>query len=181
MSISAILTGQNVYRSASVSHRTEEHMEKLAQSKKYDTIHISKKAKELSQEMQATKSKTDLEKSDKILPLEAYSLPKWLGGLFSKTLRSTSASYMKVGFSSQYIPRDDFYNDKPEEAKEYCEKLLTMFREELKKWDIKSDEDYYKNVILNKEKSEKIHQSLLKRLKEDERMSQLRDFLGIKA
>ncbi len=180
MSVSEVLTGQDVYRFSSVSHNTKERIETLVQSKKYDSIHISKKAKELSQEMQANKSETGSKKSDKILPLEAYSMPQWYADLFSKTIPYTYASYAEIGFSSQYVPRNDSFDSKPEATKEYSEKLRMMFREELKEWGIESDEDYYKDVILNKEKSEEIHQSLLKKLKEDKRMCQLIDSLGIK-
>lgn len=178
MNISAVQTGQHLYRSSLVSQNSDERVERVPRHKNTDTVHISEKARKLSKETQVVKSEPNAEELSSSLPMEMYALPAWFDDLMPK---GTDLSVLKVGMSySQYMSLNPFL-DNEQETGEYFGKLLTMFREEIKERGLENDVDYYKSVVLDKQKSEEVRQSVLKKMREDQRMNQLMDFFGIEA
>lgn len=145
---------------------------------------------------------------DKDLPLEALSFPSWFGDYYPDALAVTPSinyeywemaaeltkdNHMSNEDRSQlrnYLQNDPRHQDKlaktefirqfKDEISEYTTSLRTYYREALQENGVNSHTDYYNKIVLNKENSEKVHQSMQKRIESDPRMHELMGILGIK-
>lgn len=138
-------------------------------------------------------------------PLEYYALPSWFGAYLPE--KATLSSELNHGFWElagklsednivtdeeknqlrNYLSNDLFHQAELEkrsfrakfenEIGEYFNFLLSTFQEILKENDIDSIEDYYQNVIVDKEKSEKLHMEMDSRLKSNSQILELMDML----
>jgi hypothetical protein len=144
---------------------------------------------------------------DNELPLEAFSVPPWLGDYLPDALvvtpeldygfwnmvggltqdnhlssedRLQIGSYLRNSPKHQAVlAKDEFTRQFKEEISEYTNSLRTYSREALEENGVTSPADYYKKVVLDQENSEKIHQSMRERIESSPRMIELMEILGI--
>ncbi len=170
MSVSAVLTGQDVYRfflgsSNKNKYAEQSTQEDNAQAKTIDTVQISEEAKKLAKERETEEFIKGLEAEVELpaLPPEVmeYALPKWFADL--------TPSQFIISLNSGVDTREE----PSPEAREYNETRWSIYRDEIKKHREENGLDREKN-------NESIRKAVLKRLKEDKRMCQLMNFLGIK-
>lgn len=113
------------------------------------------------------------------LPLEALSLPPWYGDLMTDYNIIEAGSIGKKYTSTNQYRYECLSSKAKRNVSEYENNLHTIFQSKLNDFGIKNNEDYYEAVILNKEKSEAIHQAVRAELKNDPRMVELMDFFKI--
>ncbi|HIJ91472.1 MAG: hypothetical protein OEV89_12450 [Desulfobulbaceae bacterium] len=145
---------------------------------------------------------------DKDLPLEALSLPSWYGNYVPNAMtvthsishefwdmvgeltkdnslsdedRSQIKNYLQNDPIHQVnLAKDEFRRQFKNEISEYMDSIGKYFQESLKENGVNSNSDYYKKVVLDKDNSEKVHQSMQKRIESDPRLLELAEILGIK-
>lgn len=138
-------------------------------------------------------------------PLESYALPSWFGSyLPEKAVLTPGLNYDFWNFAGKlskdnivteeernqlrtYLLNDPFHKaelekkafraDFESELGEYFNFLNTSLQDILEENDIKSREDYYQKVILDKASSEKLHIEMDSRLKSNPRMLELMNML----
>ena len=145
------------------------------------------------------------------LPVQAYALPSWYDKYIPDAMFLTGTlNYEYFDFVAElnkdnYLSDDDrnqikkYLQNDPmhqemlakqkfrakfrNELSEYYGLLSNYFREALKENGIDgtSQADYYEKVILDKDNSEKIHQSMQKRIENDPRVLELMGILGIQS
>lgn len=186
MAISCIQSGQQPVRSPFVRGGAVRQQEQAtARDRTADTVVISQKARELSKtqawgnirEKNAT-GPSDAAVSDKTLPLEAYSMPGWMGDFIPKHVILDT----KIGQSyldSNSALRDRLSSREKADLAEYMETLMATYKEESERRGIETAEDYYHEVVLKGSPglSEDIHQAVETRLVSDSRtMALMRQF-----
>ncbi|MCP4719541.1 MAG: hypothetical protein GY860_08805 [Desulfobacteraceae bacterium] len=141
-----------------------------------DIVNISQEAKELSQNVSAEKNSSVF--SEEELPIEAYSIPGWLSHLFTDYARVDDEIGIRYP-QSRAAQYDSLSGKARANLGGYQDKLLKHFQEELKEQGIRSGMDYYQSIILDKEKSEEVHQAVRQRLANDSMTSKFMKDFGI--
>ncbi|WP_031485521.1 hypothetical protein [Maridesulfovibrio frigidus] len=144
--------------------------------------------------------------SDDQLPLEAFALPSWYESYLPEATNLTTElnhDYFELrneltkdnilsdderGQLKNYLDNDPFHQAQIEkrefraeyqdEISEYGETLNTYFKEALEENGVNSHREYYENVLLDKENSDKIHQSMQSRIESNPRVLELMEILG---
>ncbi len=140
------------------------------------------------------------------LPLEAYSLPDWyapyippssmLSGEINHAFFEKADKYAKDGVVSERekaelqaalrndpihqarLGKERFRAKYSDELNEYHGLLNTYFKEALAENGIESSSQYYEKVVLDKQSSATVHQSMHQRLANDPRALELMNLLG---
>lgn len=206
MTILGINVGQSSYnpylkqQAAQQSPQTD--TTSTARNARSDTVQISERAKQISQ----SNSSTAVIDNNNV-PLEALSLPSWLGSYHPDTLELSTAlneGYFdflgkldKMNISrdeeraliKNYLDNDPVHQEMQskeryrarysDELSEYSNRLNSYFTEALKENGVESGLDYYKKVVLDNESSEQIHETVRERLAEDPRMMELMELFNI--
>jgi len=147
---------------------------------KSDTVQISAQAKELAGNIQSNHSQVGTSRavSDQNLPLEAFSLPGWYTDLNSDYVMVDSELGTKYSESNR--ARYDTLSSKDKnDLSEYQNTLQKHFQEGLQQLGIESPADYYKNIVLNQQGSEELHQVVHQSLAADSRAMELMKQFGI--
>ncbi len=178
MSVSTVQPGQGAYSPYSTQQTSNRSIESSFNSTaKADTVHISEKAKEQQTEKSATgQLDTATEISYNDLPIEAFSLPEWFAKWIPDECKLELGELAPISpydppFTSSFTPYKPLNSSK--ELTEYVDVLCNYFQETLRDNGIESNLDYYKSIVIDKEKSEEVHQSMKKRLADDTRVMEL--------
>jgi len=137
------------------------------------------------------------------LPLEAYAMPPWQRDYYPAAMAMDGNhleeyfDFMHEALSDDYLSNeehirareymepmrkaDQFYKEFQNEIREYSEILHNYLSEALKKNEISPGEQYYNDIIQNKESSERVHQDFRANLLNDPRAVELMEQLGIAA
>lgn len=188
MSISGIQPCQGAY-AASFSQRGSKCSCESSTGKPIapDSVEISDKAKELAQQAQAERAQgqiatgqPDGATADKVLPLEAYSIPGWMGDFTPQH----SAVDVKIGQTyagSNAELYDSLSPNEKDDLSEYMHTLHTFYMEEKGSRGINTNEEYYNAIVLNQQPglSEEIHQAVRQRLAADSRAMELMQHFGV--
>jgi len=189
MSISGIQSGQEVYGNlfAQGNSETAECSKDHCQSSTVrnppsDTVQISGTARELALQKQeamrarhmTTRSQPAAAATDKVLPMEAYSIPGWMGDFGLKYNLADTTIGMRYVDSNAY-KYDQLSSHEKAEVNEYSSTLAKFYREEEKSRGIETREDYYNAIILDQRPglSEEMRQAIQQRLAENPRMLEL--------
>jgi hypothetical protein len=118
--------------------------------------------------------------SDGTLPLEAYSLPGWMGDFIPEHVKldaQIGQSYMASN-SARY---DNLSSGEKADLAEYMDTLLSFYKKESENRGIETPEDYYNAIVLKgkPELSEEIHQSVQQSLVSESRNRGLMHQFGI--
>ena len=147
------------------------------QNAQSDTVQISEKAKTF---VPKAKDDTNISEQSKILPVEAYSLPGWLGDFIPQHIIMDSKLGQPYLESNSYL-RDSLSSAEKENLSEYMQNLLTFYKDESEKRGIEGKEDYYNSIVLDQKPglSEELRQAVRQRLIEDPRMMKLAQDFGV--
>lgn len=200
MTVNNLQYGYDTYSSFSQQQSSNyQHSESSSDtSAKVDTVTISEEAKRMS-----------MLSDEKKLSPEANALPKWfdkyvpsssvesnkvgnnilnfLGGLTSdSTISSDEKAQIKQHLQNdptlQWMLVDaKFASEHKSDIKNYLSSLTGYFKAALKENGVTSKQDYYNKVILNKDTSEKVNQTMTKKIENDSGMLKLMNTLGVKA
>ena len=147
------------------------------QNAQSDTVQISEKAKAFVQKAQ---DDTTISEKDKILPLEAYALPGWMGDFIPQH------AIMDTELGQPYLESNSYLTDslssvEKDALSEYMQKLFTFYTDASERKGIEGSEDYYNSIVLNQKPglSEELHQAVYQRLIEDPRMMKLAQRFGV--
>jgi hypothetical protein len=122
----------------------------------------------------------DTADSEGALPLEAYSLPGWMGDFIPEHVKldvQLGQSYLESN-GARY---DNLSSGEKADLAEYMDTLLSFYKEESESRGIETPEDYYNAIVLKgkPELSEEIHQSVQQSLLSDSRTMELMHQFGI--
>lgn len=147
------------------------------QNAQSDTIQISEKAKTFVQKAQDV---TTISEQDKILPLEAYSLPGWMGDFIPQHVIADTKLGQPYLESNSHL-RDSLSSAEKDDLSEYMQNLRTFYMDESERRGIEGLEDYYNSIVLNQKPglSEELRQAVHQRLIEDPRMMKLAQHFGV--
>jgi hypothetical protein len=147
------------------------------QNAQSDTVQISEKAKTFVQKAQ---DDTTISEQDKILPVEAYSLPGWMGDFIPQHAIMDSELGQPYLESNSYL-RDSLSSAEEDDLSEYMQNLFTFYKDESERRGIEGKEDYYNSIVLNQKPglSEELRQAVYQRLIEDPRMMKLAQDFGV--
>ena len=142
-----------------------------------DTVQISEEAKTFNQKAEAITTKNE---QDKILPVEAYSIPGWMGDFMPQHVMLDTKLGQPYLESNSYL-RDSLSSAEKDDLSEYMQNLHTFYVDESKKRGINSLEDYYSSIVLNQKPglSEELRQAVHQRLVEDPRMIKIAQHFGV--
>jgi hypothetical protein len=162
---------------------------------KIDIVSISEEAKRLN--MQADEKKLLHEPLSQPSWFDKFVVPSsvqskkvnhdfWnlIGGLISdNTLSSDEKAQIKEYLQNNPVHQSDdkFASEKNSDLKNYITSLHNYFKEALKENGITSKQDYYDKVMLNKNTSEQVHQTMVSKIEKDSNMLKLMNILGVKS
>lgn len=196
MTISSVQSGYGVHKSDFSQTRSQQPSNTTNQgATEKDSVKISSQGK-----LSKTTSNTNL-------PLEAFSIPSWMGDyhpeattlssdinhdfwnfagkLESKNMSRTDKTELIKNYldndpkHQESLAKERFTSKYESELGEYTSKLGTYFQDSLKENGVESRHDYYEKIVLNNEISEQVHQQVKERLAGDDRMMELMDFFNI--
>lgn len=186
MSILGVQSRQDVYSSLFAQKSSTRPIESpFGRTTKSDTVHISEKAKELSQKAQTEKiatgqpdTATTISYDD--LPVEAFAFPGW----FSELIPDEAILDDKVGLSlslpdNRQAHYDSSSGKSMDEIGEYLDTLLKYFQEEVENKGIGDNVDYYTSIVQDEKMSEEVHQAVKNRLFDDPRVMELMQYFGV--
>lgn len=147
------------------------------QNAQSDTVKISGKAKAFVQKAQGHST---ISEQDKILPVEAYSLPGWMGDFIPQHVMVDTKLGQPYLESNSYL-RDSLSSAERDDLSEYMQNLRTFYMDESERRGMEGVEDYYNSIVLNQKPglSEELRQAVQQRLNEDPRMMELARHFGV--
>lgn len=188
MTISEIQSGQNVCNNLFATNVAKsQKQQSVGNLLQPDTVEISDQARELAQQTQAERAKENIaigqtngDAAGKVLPVEAYSIPGWMGDFSPRHSQAdihVGQSY--VGSNAELY--DSLSPAEKEDLSEYMHTLHTFYMEEKGDRGINTTEDYYNAIVLNQQPglSEELHQAVRQRLAESPRMMELMQEFGV--
>ena len=182
MVISGIQSGQEVYRTLFTRENSMPPSEpSTVEGKASDTVQISEEARELARKDQAEKEQEKTAAvQDRELPLEAYSIPGWMGDLMPGHVKLDSQLGQSYSDSNAAL-RDSLSPSDKNDLDEYMDTLYTIYEEESESRGIETAEDYYNAIVLNKDPAlgEELQQAVQQRLAENPRMTGLMTQFGV--
>lgn len=143
-----------------------------------DRVNISQEARDLSKEAQHGGSSSGFMLPNG-LPLEAYSLPSWYADMSTGFFVLEEGMVGKPYSESKMSEYESLSSGVRSKVDKYEKTLVTTFESKLKEFGIEGTKDYYESVILNKEKSEEIHQAVKKELESDPEIKKIMNYFGI--
>jgi hypothetical protein len=174
---------ENFLRSDAASSQISEDDAKTFETQTYpmDRVSISKEAKAI------------LAREESSLPLNAYSLPSWMKDYVEPFIITDSIDHsfwnnisnMSKEKIKKYIDNDQNHEKHSslttlsQDKADYHEALHNHFKNTLAENGIVSSQDYYEKVILDNNSSEKLHQSMLLKIKNDPHILKLMQTFGI--
>ncbi len=141
---------------------------------KYEDVY---KPRETVQEPLASNDENCLSSEEDLL-IEGYAIPGWLSHLFTDYARVDDEIGIRYP-QSRAAQYDSLSGKAKANLGEYQGELLKCFQEELKEQGIRSSVDLYQSIILDKEKSEEVHQAVRQRLADDSITSKFMKDFGI--
>ncbi|MGD9718698.1 MAG: hypothetical protein AB7U24_05595 [Sulfurimonadaceae bacterium] len=178
-----IIHRENFLRSDITSSQTSGDDEKTFEAQPYpmDKVNISEEAKAI------------LAREKISLPLNAYSLPSWMKDYIEPFIITDSIDHsfwnnisnMSKEKIKKYIDNDPNHEKHSslttlsQDKVDYHKALHNHFKNTLAENGIVSSQDYYEKVILDDNSSEKLHQSMLLKIKNDPHILKLMQTFGI--
>lgn len=133
-----------------------------------DKVSISEEAKAL------------LAQEENTLPLNAYSLPNWMKDYVEPFVVTDSIDHaFWNNISKMSNEKHRTLTTFSQDQIDYHEALHNHFKDTLAENGIISSQDYYEKIVLDENNSEKIHQSMLLKIKNDPQILGLMETLGV--
>ena len=188
MAISEIQSGQNVCNNLFASNAAKsQKQQSVGIVVEADTVEISYEARARAQQAQVERTQENIaigqsngDAAGKVLPVEAYSIPGWMGEFTPRHALADQILGQPYSESNSAL-RDALSPSEQEDLSEYMHTLHTFYMEEEGGRGINTAEDYYNAIVLNQQPglSEELHQAVRQRLVESPRMMELMQEFGV--